>query len=350
MVNIIYFQLRNQDTNVIIMEFGIHITAQQPIQEIVEIYRLFEEMGVTYGYVADEAPSPPFRDPFAVLAAIGFGTRRLKLGTAILPVYTRHPALLAYAMKSFDELFPGRMMIGIGPGGYLSLRPLGIKQWDRPILAMRESTEILRQLFTGETVTYEGKLFQLHDTHLYSPPSEPIPIYFAARGPQMLQLTGEIADGLLCNLPKETIPWAKEQVQRGLTRSGRSWSSFLFTNRLPFSVSRNGDAAREAVKEAIIPRIAYAHPKTHELTGVNPKSLQRLLDNVKGKWTTSTKFVTDEMVQIYSVSGTPDEIIELFKYYEKQGIQQYIFGPPFGPDPKKAYELIRTEILPIFQK
>ena len=314
------------------MEFGIHITAQQPINEIVEIYQRAEKMGISYGYAADEAPSAPYRDPFVVLAALGYGTKTMKLGTAINVPYTRHPALLAYAMKSFDEIFPGRMMIGLGPGGVLSLKPLGIKIWDRPLTAIREAVTICRSLFNGENVSFEGKIFQLHDTKLFAAPKTPIPIHLAARGPMMLQLTGEIADGVLCGQPLNTIEWMKEQIHIGAKRGNRSLDSFMWTNRLPFSIAKDREKARDAVRPNIIPRVAYAHPKAHELSGVDLDTVTRLKAAVGDGYSASTDVVTEEMITMYSNSGTPEDIIEQLALLQKQGIQQYIFGPPFGPN------------------
>ncbi|MHA1713170.1 MAG: LLM class flavin-dependent oxidoreductase [Candidatus Ranarchaeia archaeon] len=327
------------------MKFGILMLPDKSINEIVSMYQIAENAGVEYGWTCDEAPSAPFRDPYAVLAALGFKTG-MKLGTAIHVPYTRHPGLLAYSIKSYDELFPGRMILGIGPGGVLSLKPLGLKMWDRPLKTMKESITICRRLLDGEEVTFEGEMFRLYNTKLYETSPQRIPIFIAARGPKMLQLAGELADGALCSLPAKTVEWAVEQINLGMEKGGKKNSDFTLVSGLPFSVDTDYEKARTAVKKELIPTIVYASPKTHELTGVSTKSLEKLKEAVGGGWSASSGLITDEMIDLYSVTGTPGDVIEQLKDYEKKGIKIYNLTPPFGPDPKRSFELIKNEIIP----
>ena len=319
---------------------------EKPIAELIRIYQMAERAGFKYGWTADEAPSSPFRDPYAVLAALGYQTQTLKIGTAIHVPYTRHPALLAYAIASYDELFPGRMTLGLGAGGVLTLNPLGIKMWDRPLLAIREAVQICRQLFQGEQVTFEGKIFQLYDTKLYQKPSHPIPIYLAARGPKMLQLAGEIADGALCSLPLATVAWAIAQINKGIKKAGRTLEDFQLVNSALLSVDTDDKRARDAVRRELGAGVVFADSNTHTLTGVNLQDVKRLKDAAGDSWVVPPELVTDEMIDIYSVTGTPDEVIEKLALYEKKGIKVTNFDTPSGPDIDKAFQMIRNKILP----
>ena len=286
------------------MEFGIVKLPSLPINEIVKLYQKAEDAGITYGWTCDEVPSSPFRDPYAVLAALGYNTHTMKLGTAIHVPYTRHPAQLAYGAKSYEELFPGRIILGIGPGGVLSLKPLGIKMWDRPLTALRETIHICRELFAGHTVTFEGELFKLYDAKLYEQPKTPIPIYLAARGPKILQIVGEIADGSICTFAPGTVPWGIKHIETGAKKANRSLKDITVFSGVALSVSKNRDKAREIMKENLGPSIVYASPKTHELTGVNPKDLEKVQQEVAGGWGSAGKYITDEMIDLYSFSGT----------------------------------------------
>jgi 5,10-methylenetetrahydromethanopterin reductase len=307
------------------MKFGVYVFPDKPFDEIARLCQMAEKAGVEYCWVADEAPSPPFRDPFATFAVIGNGTRKLKLGSGINVPYVRHPALLAYAFKSFDELFPGRMILGLGPGGSLSMKPLGLKMWDRPLIALREAVQICRGLFEGETVTFEGELFKLYGTKLYEKPPSRIPIFLAARGPKMLELAGEIADGALTNIPPMIVPLIVEEISKGAKKSGRSLDSFNLTSTMPISIGKNEEEARNSARSKLVNTIAYANPETHRLTGVDLASVERLLKAVGGGWGASPSFVTDEMIDLYSFTGTLDKVCDQLKDYNRKGVDAFSF-------------------------
>ncbi|MCK4816843.1 LLM class flavin-dependent oxidoreductase, partial [bacterium] len=146
--------------------------------------------------------------------------------------------------------------------------------------------------------------------------------------------------------PINTVEWAMEQIKIGAKRGNRSLDSFMMTNRLPFSVSNDREKAREAVKSLVIPRVAYANAKTHELSGVDLDSIARLKAAVGDGYSASTDLVTDDMVTLFANAGTPDELIERLALNQKQGVKQYIFGPPFGPNIKEAFRLLEEKILP----
>lgn len=325
------------------MKFGVYVFPDKSLNEILRLCQMAEKAGVEYCWVADEAPSPPFRDPFATFAALGNGTERLKLGSGINVPYVRHPALLAYAMKSFDELFPGRMMLGLGPGGSLSMKPLGLKMWDRPLIALKEAVQICRRLFNGETVTFEGELFKLYNTKLYDKPSSPIPIFLAARGPQMLQLAGEVADGSISNIPPKIVPSIVEQISEGAKRSGRPLDSFTLTSTMPISIAKSRDEARKSARSKLVNTIAYAHPETHRLTGIDLASVERLVKGVGGGWGASPNLVTDEMIDLYSFTGTLDEVVDQLKDYNKEGVD--VFN--FTLNTEQDIQMIR-EVVPSF--
>ncbi|MHA1839059.1 MAG: LLM class flavin-dependent oxidoreductase [Candidatus Ranarchaeia archaeon] len=332
------------------LKFGILLRPDRPIMDLVRIYKFAEESGVQYAWVPDQAPSGPYRDLFAVLTAIGFGTRCIKLGCNIAVPYTRHPALLAYYMKSLDELFPRRQVLGLGPGGVLALKPLGIPMWRQPVTAMREAVKICRALFEGEKVTFHGRIFSLYETRLYSKPSSHIPILLGCRGPNMLRLAGEIADGASCTLPLKAVKAAVQLIKEGANKTKRSLKRFEIANHLAFSVDRDGDKAREAVKKEIIPGIVYANEMTHTLTGIDLSKVEKLKKALVHGWHAPSKIVTDEMVEHYAVAGTPDEVITKIKNYEKEGVKIFDFMTPIGPALSAGLQLIKDCVIPAFRK
>ncbi|MGE0505166.1 MAG: LLM class flavin-dependent oxidoreductase, partial [Solirubrobacterales bacterium] len=165
--------------------------------------RAAEEAGVDSVWVAE---TPLARDAFVALAAIAAETERVELGTAVVNPYTRHPAQLASAFATLDEVSGGRAVCGVGVGVRDQLARLGYDV-SRPLRAARESVEMLRELLARETVTREGEKFSIEGGRLGFRPQRPsIPIYLAATGPKMCALAGEIADGIyLPTAPRELL-------------------------------------------------------------------------------------------------------------------------------------------------
>ena len=118
--------------------FDIMLIPDKPIKEIAKLARLVDEGGFDTLWIADESPVPNFRDPFTVLTAAALNTKNVKLGTGIAIPYHYHPVLMAVAISSLVEATEGRITVGLGPGGTMPLRPLGLKVWDRPVTALQE--------------------------------------------------------------------------------------------------------------------------------------------------------------------------------------------------------------------
>jgi 5,10-methylenetetrahydromethanopterin reductase len=160
------------------------------------------------------------RNPYAYLTLASTRSSRLALGTAVSNPLTRHPGITAAAAATVDEISGGRMILGMGAG-------------DRPLLAfgmkpasvdsLRASIGAIRALWGGERVNVEDVSFTLRDAHLRFPARADIPIFVSASGPRMLELAGEIADGviLLVGLFPEALAWALDHVDRGASKVGR---------------------------------------------------------------------------------------------------------------------------------
>jgi phthiodiolone/phenolphthiodiolone dimycocerosates ketoreductase len=138
-------------------------------------------------------------DPFAVIAAAGGATSRVRLGVAVTDVVRRHPAQLAMSALTLDHLTGGRFMLGLGTGEALNLAPIGLRN-DRPLGRLAEAIEVIRTLWASpDPVTFEGEHFTLRGMSLGLRPlgDAPPPIWVAAHRPRGLELTGRTADGWL---------------------------------------------------------------------------------------------------------------------------------------------------------
>ncbi len=214
--------------------------------EMVELARLAEERG----YEAVFVPESWGYDAITTLAELAVQTRRIKLGTGIVPVWSRTPALLAMTAASLDELSGGRFILGLGISG-----PIVIQDWhgvafERPIQRTRETIAIVRLALSGDRVTHTGEIFQVQRFRLgFTPPRPRIPIYLASIGPKNLRLTGEVADGWLpiyCS--PDGLASMAEEVAAGTKVAGRDPEAVEVAPYILACSSDDGEVGRRLVR------------------------------------------------------------------------------------------------------
>lgn len=160
-------------------------------------------------------------DGFVPLAVAATATSELRLGTGIVSAFTRGPALLAMSAATMAELAPGRFCLGIGAGSNVIVERWNDVPFAKPLSKVRDTTVVLREAFSGEKVVAEHPTVKVDGYRLPHPPVPPVPIVLAALRPKMLQLAGEIADGVLLNwLSAGDIPQAVAEVRAGAEAAG----------------------------------------------------------------------------------------------------------------------------------
>lgn len=180
--------------------------------------RRVEELGYDHLWLTDS--SLHSRSCYAYLALAARETQRVTLGTAVTNPLTRHPAITAASIATIDDISAGRALLGIGAGDRpveaLGFRPARVED-------MRRSVEAIRRLLAGDTVDMATERFTLDDAHLRFPARADLPVFLSASGPRMLELAGEIADGviLLAGLFEEGVRFAIERIDAGASRAGR---------------------------------------------------------------------------------------------------------------------------------
>src|SRR5438874_398797 len=199
------------------------IGSSLPLPPDLEMCRRVAEHAEILGYeslwIADTGAGP---DAFVVAALAAGVTRRVRLGTAVVPIYTRALSVHAAAAGSVAQLAPGRFVLGLGISSETIVDAWGGVPFRRPFARMRETVSVLRQMLAGERVTFDGKTVRTRNFRLVSPPPRPVPIYVAALMPPMLELAGEIADGVILNfMPAEAVPRMLAHVRKGAVRAGR---------------------------------------------------------------------------------------------------------------------------------
>jgi len=194
--------------------FGIAIFPEHAPRRFAELCRrvdggLFEQV-----WIPDERF---FRDLAVQLTLAAINTERVRIGSAVTDPFIRHPALTATLMASVDEISGGRLIAGIG-AGVSGFKQLGVQQ-ERPQLAIREGVALMRALWKGGDVEFDGKTTSFHGRGLeFTPPRGEVPVWIAGRGPAVLELAGAVAQGVMVGaLASEPgLRYANEHIDKGL--------------------------------------------------------------------------------------------------------------------------------------
>lgn len=169
------------------------------VRRSAELAREAEGLGYTDAWTA-ETSGP---DAFSVAAAVAMTTSTMRLGCAVVPVYTRPPALIAMSALAVQQASEGRFCLGLGASSPVIVSGWMGQPFERPLTRTRETVEAVRAALAGEKVKFQGETLAIASFRLDPPPEQPIPIYLAALGPKMLGLANELADGIALYLATE---------------------------------------------------------------------------------------------------------------------------------------------------
>ena len=324
------------------MRFSIRLNNDLPVSAYPELARAAEAAGFDQFWVSHDLF---LRSAPVILTACALATEQIQLGTCVLNPYTLHPAEIAMAAATMQEVSGGRFNLGIAAGAADFLGWVGIAH-ERPLARMREVIGQLRACLAGEAVPgWEPQAY------LRVPVEQPIPIYLGATSPGMLRLAGELADGVLPLLfPPEHLVTVRPLVEEGAVRSGRSLAEVDLAACIWVSVSADGEAAADVLRDKIA---YYGHALSGYLKdrlGLRDEELdaiERALQQERDP-ELARSLVTPQMLRI-GVVGTPAELIPRLEGLVELGATHLSFGPPLGPEPLAAIELLGREVLPRFR-
>src|SRR3990170_4088755 len=286
-----------------------------------------------------QAESRLVRDAIVPMAAYAAVTERLKVGSGVINNWTRNIGLLAATFLTLDDLAPGRIICGIGAWWDPLARNVGIER-RKPLLAMRETVEVLRRLLRLENVTFHGEFhhvtgIELDVVHGRREPRN-VPIYIGATGDQMMELTGEIADGCLLNycVPPEYNDHAMELLARGAAKVGRTVSDLDRPQLVVCSVDRDRERALDTTRGLLTQYLAQ-QPHIAKASGV-AESIVREIQAILGWPATHEQIerakhlVPDQLIERITASGTPDEARTKVEEYRKRGCTCPVLYPVGG--------------------
>jgi 5,10-methylenetetrahydromethanopterin reductase len=270
------------------------------------------------------------------MAAFAATSKRIKIGSGVINNWTRNAAVIAATYLTLDDLAPDRIICGIGAWWDPLAQKVGITR-RKNLLAMREVVTVVRSLLARERVTFHGEFVHLTDVELDvvhgRKEARNVPIYIGATGPQMMALTGEIADGAVLNdlVSPSYNEAAMNQLEKGAKVAGRSIDDIDRPQLVVCSVDNDRKRALDASRKLVTQYLGQ-QPHIMKASGVK----QELLDEIAQVLTwpateeqieDAMRLVPDDVVQMITASGTPDEVRAKVREYVAAGTTCPILYP-----------------------
>ena len=228
---------------------GTFISAGRSLDDAIQRAKLADELGFDSVYTTHIAG----RDSLTVLTAYAAATERVKLGTGVLPIFSRTPASTAQTAATIDEYSDGRMVIGLGVSHKVTVENWFDSEIVKPVTQMREYAGIVKAILRGEPAP-DGEFFNTNFAFMGYPPRPELPVYIAALSPNMLQLAGEIGDGVmlwLCS-PEYIRAVVVPEVTKGREKAGKTLDGFDIVAAVPAALTDERDTVLETMRGDLV--------------------------------------------------------------------------------------------------
>jgi 5,10-methylenetetrahydromethanopterin reductase len=311
------------------MKFCLHGSART-VQEAVERAKRAEQLGFEAIFFADSQMNNV--DPYQVMAMCAVNTTKIRFGTAVTNMVYRDPTITANSFATLNEISQGRAIIGMGTG-------------DGPVYSLGRTATKLADFEKGLRTIRD----LLHDRGIDVPKSKerdggnvrlkagkrPVPIYISAEGPKTLRVAGRTCDGVILGtgFDKQVTDWARRQIADGAKEEGRELIEIDVMPAGMIVVDDDGDLARKRVRSRMANRAHHNFRFTMETVPEGEAAgVQRFMDNFDISKPIEERidpnFVTDYLLDRFTIAGTPQECIDKVKRLEADAIKRILITPP----------------------
>ncbi|WP_353112428.1 glucose-6-phosphate dehydrogenase (coenzyme-F420) [Microbacterium sp.] len=331
------------------LTLGYKASAEQfGARELVELAVQAERHGFESVAVSDHFQ--PWRHtgghaPFSLawMAAAGERTSTIRLGTSVItPTFRYNPAVLAQAFATLGSLLPGRVWMGVGTGEALNelaagFRGPGAQTWPdfrERFARLREAIRLMRALWTGQRVSFDGEYYSTHDASIYDLPENPVPLYVAASGPTVARYAGRVGDGFICTSGKGIALYRDgllPAVGAGAAASGRTIEDVDRMIEIKVSYEETWEAARENIR--FWSPLSLTPEQKHDLS--DPVRMEAAADSLP----------LDRIAQRWIVGVDADEVVARIGEYVDLGFTHLVFHAP-GHDQRRFMDLFERDLAP----
>src|SRR5690554_1173423 len=327
------------------LKLGLKASAEQfAPRELVELGVMAEQHGFESVTVSDHFQ--PWRHngghaPFSLawMAAVGERTERIQIGTSVMtPTFRYNPAVVAQAFATMGCLYPDRIMLGVGTGEALNEIATGYQgewpEFKERFARLREAVDLMRQLWVGDRVDFEGEYYNTVGASIYDVPEGGIPVYVAAGGPLVARYAGRAGDGFICT-------------------SGKGME--LYTEKLLPAVAEGAEKAGRNVEDIDrMIEIKISYDTDHELAlentrfwaplSLTPEQKHSIEDPIEME-AAADALPIEQVAKRWIVGSDPDEVVAQVKPYIDAGLNHLVFHGP-GHDQKRFVELFERDLAP----
>lgn len=305
---------------------GLLLWSDLPSVEFAALASFAEAAGYSEVWYTDISFS---RDCYIGLALAASQTDAILLGPGVSEPFARHPAQIATAMATLDEVSGGRIQLGLGSGTREVTR-LGAS-FERPLRRLEEAVELARLVLAGDAVTYGGQEFTASDVSLsFQPTRDTIPIFIATHSPRTLRMSGRMADGvLLANLAHQhAIEAAIAEIHRGEQESGRPKGTVAVHLRLELCLSDSEESAFETVKARFAHRLLNTFPRWDylEALGIEPTARARSAAEARDLAGIAQE-LTPEDLRATALFGSSNSVVEQLQRTLGHDINKLVIRP-----------------------
>lgn len=312
------------------MDLGkLSITLPAPFTDAPTALDLARRAEGEWGYDAIWLAETNAQESFSLAGAIAAVTSRVEIGTAIVPVFNRTPAVLAMGTGTVAQLSGGRFILGVGSSSHAIIDGWNGVDFERPLTRVREAVTVLRQALGGEKTDFQGDTLRSKGFRLGAPPPSPQRIYLAALRSKMLELAGEIGDGLIINFqPVSAMKPILESYREGGRRAGRDASGDEVVSRFQVCVTDDVDGARSLVRMAFGGYVAApVYNKFFEWVGFGDVARGVREAFARGDRAGTAAAISDDFVDAVAIIGSADECREKLAAFVDAGVTTPVIAP-----------------------
>jgi coenzyme F420-dependent oxidoreductase len=320
------------------------VAAQPSVDTLVEQAQQAESLGYDRAWL----PETWGRDAVTTLTSIAHGTEEIGIGTSIMPIYSRSAALIGQTAATLQEVSDGRFRLGLGPSGPIVIENWHGKEFGNPLKYTRETVDVIKQVLSGETVSYDGDYYDLDGFRLRCEPPEPVPAIDAAgMGPKSVELAGRFSDGWhALMLTRDGLRDRLEDFDHGSDLGDRDRSEQEVTVSLTCCALDDRETARQLVKSHICFYIGGMG--TFYRDALARQGYEDLANEIHDNWDDGDRErlvaeFPDELLDELAIAGTPDECRERIAKFEAiDGVTSASVSFPRGADQSQIEQTIQA--------